>query len=146
MIGIPSDNRIKNRDTDVSFFEALACIVRASGLTPAEIARRANKQINEMIAAIPDTAERLLTEAATSKLYRQTVSRAVRGDTSVSKQTFSRIALGLNLDPETYYWLEGLREAEPHVHHSTQQRAIVTKTDKDADKQTDELPRWIMEL
>lgn len=127
-------------DTEISFFEALAQVVRESGLRPAEIARRANIQIKAMIAVIPDPAERLLTEAATPLLHRQTVSRAIKGETSVSKKTFSRIALGLSLDQETYQWLEKLREAEPYVHHSTQHRAVVAK-----DGQHPPLPSWLNE-
>lgn len=112
-------------DADLSFFEAFAQVVENLGLKPPEIARRANRRIKEIIDAIPDPVDRMLVDIATPRLSRQTVARAIVGDTSVSKETFSRIVLGLNLDPKTYEWLEKLREAEPHVHHSTQQRALI---------------------
>ena len=114
-------------DTDVSFFEAFARIVRESGLSHAEIARRANADLKKIIDAIPDTAERILAEMALQKLrvHRATVGRAVKGETSISEKMLARIAVGLDLDEETTRWLEELRKAEPYVHHSTQQRAVI---------------------
>lgn len=145
MIGTPPNDRIKNRDTDVSFFEALAQVVEASGLSHLEISRNANKRLREIIAKIPDTSERILLEVATQWLNRSTIYRAVTGKSSVSEDTLSLIVSGLvDLDEETIQWLKALREEEDHVHHSTQQRAIVTKTNEDP--QTDELPRWITEF
>src|SRR5690348_5573358 len=115
---------------DISFFEAFAQVVRKSGLRPPEIARRANNRIAERIAAITDPVDRMLEDIATPRLYRQTVARAIIGETSVSKEVLARIALGLELDAETYIRLEKLREAEPHVHHSTKGRAVVNAQGK----------------
>lgn len=129
MIGTPPE-------TDISFFEAIARIVRESGLSHAEIARRANAPIKEAIAKIEDPAERILTEMSIHYLHRATISRVVRGVSSISDDALARIAVGLNLDKETHHWLEELRKAEPYIHHSTQSRAV-TKRD-----QTDHSPSW----
>lgn len=122
MIGVPPE-------TDMSFFTALAQIVRQSGLRPAEIARRANAPIKEAVAKIVDPAERILTEMSVQYLHRGTISRAIKGESSISEKTLARIADGLDLDEETRLWLEELRKAEPYVHHSTQHRAIVQQGD-----------------
>ena len=127
-------------DTDISFFEALAQVVRKSGLKPAQIARRANDQVKEMIDAIPDPAERLLADMATVRLHRATVGRAIKGESSISEKTLSLIAVGLGLDEETRRWLEELRKAEPYVHHSTQTQAIVR-----GDEQASQLPGWLFD-
>lgn len=127
-------------DTDISFFEAFACIVRESKLSHAEIARRANAHLKTIIDAIPDPAERIFADIALQKLrvHRATIGRAVKGETSISEKMLSRIVIGLGLDEETGRWLEELRKAEPYVHHSTQHRAIVTSN-------KNPLPRWFDE-
>lgn len=119
-------------DTNVTFFEAFARIVQASGLSQSEIARRANKRLKEahqrMLAQIQDPAERILVDIARSKnlyIHRATINRAVRAIDSITPETLDRIALGLDLDEETLRWLKGLLEVEERVHHSTQSRVIM---------------------
>lgn len=137
MIGTPSE-------ADISFFEAFAQVVQASGLSHAEIARRANKRLKEaherMLALIQDPAEKILTGIAESKglyVHRATINRAVRAIDIVTPETLERIALGLDLDDETFQWLKRLLKTQPYVHHSTQQRVVVN-----SGTTVDDLPSW----
>jgi vacuolar-type H+-ATPase subunit E/Vma4 len=130
---------------EVSFFEAFAQIVRASGLSHAEIARRANKRLKDafeqMLTQIQDPAERILTKMAKQDLYihRSTISRAVRAIDRIEPETLERIGLGLNLDQDTVEWLKKLLEVEAPAHHSTQSRSVV----QSSEVQVDQLPSWI---
>jgi transcriptional regulator with XRE-family HTH domain len=112
---------------EASFFEEFARIVRASGLSHAEIARRANKRLKQsleqMLEQIQDPAERILTNMAKQNLYihRSTISRAVRAIDRIEPETLERIALGLDLDWNTVERLKKLLE----------------------ETQVDQLPSWI---
>jgi len=131
-------------DTDITFFEALAQVVRDSGLTQSEIVRRANRRLKaahqRMLAQIQDPAERIFVDIAQSKdlyLHRSTLNRAVRAIDSISEKTLERIALGLDLDQGTLNRLKKLLDAEAYVHHSTQTRALVS-----SDGKGDQFPSW----
>jgi plasmid maintenance system antidote protein VapI len=78
----------------------------------------------------------MLAEIAMRKLHRATISRAVKGESSISEQTLLRISLGLQLDEDTYRWLEDLRKEEPYVNHSSQTPAIINPDGE-------QLPSWM---
>lgn len=154
---------LQERVDEISFYEALALIVKRSGLKQIEIVRRSNARLAEMIERTEiDPFLRSLLELV-SPLDKSTVSNVLKGKDLVSALTLYRICLAFDLDEETlqwlqsrfgmcaqtqtaiYDWLEVLRQQEEPRNHSTAYRRIVLMTGGTKPLQTDDddLPPWI---